>query len=163
MKTLYLMRHAKSSWKDSSLDDFDRPLNKRGMNDAPLISKYLLDQKIVVDLIISSPAKRAALTAKIIANELKFTSNIIFEPKIYEANLSELLNLIQSIENRINNVILIGHNPALNEFANYLIDREIDNIPTAGVVAIKFEMEWEEISKKSGKLLFFIYPKSLKF
>lgn len=162
MKTLYLIRHAKSSWKDSSLDDFDRPLNKRGMNDAPLIGKYLHSQKIEADVIISSPAKRTELTARIIANKIKFGREIIFEPTIYEASYFDLLKIIHSIENCVNQLILVGHNPSLNELANFLIEVRIENIPTAGVVAISFDIEWKEIIEKSGRLLFFVYPKKIK-
>lgn len=162
MKTLYLMRHAKSSWKDSTIDDFDRPLNKRGLNDAPLVGKYLYNQKIAFDEIISSPARRAANTAELIANEIKFDHKIIFESSIYNANSSDLLKVIRSIKEDVHQFILIGHNPSLNELANYLLKEEIDNIPTAGVVAISFDVDWKEIIEKSGKLVFFIYPKILK-
>lgn len=161
MKMIYLVRHAKSSWKDTTAEDYDRPLNKRGINDAPLIGKYLFNQKIKVDMIIASPAKRAKLTAKIIAEEINYKSNIIFNKSIYEADLFDLIGIIKSTDKQINNLFLIGHNPSLNELANYLLDSDIGNIPTSGVVAIGLDVEWKDIKEKSGILKFFIYPKKL--
>ena len=116
MKTLYLIRHAKSSWKDITLDDFDRPLNQRGKKNAPFMGKLLKQREVKPDLIISSPAKRAKCTANIIAREIGYTKDIVFEPKIYESNLVSLKNVIYSIDDKYNTVFLFGHNPCLNIF-----------------------------------------------
>lgn len=159
MKTLYLMRHAKSSWKDTSIIDFDRPLNKRGLHDAPLIGSLLKSKKINIELIISSPAKRAKETAKILANELVFKGYIIFDEEIYEATLDQLISKIKNLDENINRVMLIGHNPGLTNLANYLSKEFITNIPTCGVVALTIEKSWKNIVAKDCEIIFFEYPK----
>lgn len=159
MKTLYLVRHAKSSWKDMSIIDFDRPLNKRGLHDAPLIGSLLKNKKIDIELIISSPAKRAKETAKIIANQIGFKDNILFDKEIYEASLEKLISIIKNFDENINNVMLIGHNPGLTNLANYLSKEFITNIPTCGVVALTLNNSWKNMSAKDWKIIFFEYPK----
>ncbi len=159
MKTLYLVRHAKSSWKDKSIIDFDRPLNKRGLHDAPLIGSMLRSKKIDLELIISSPAKRAKETAKILANELVFKGNILFDEEIYEASLDQLISKIKNLDENLNKVMLIGHNPELTNLANYLSKEFITNIPTCGVVALTIDKSWKNISAKNCKIMFFEYPK----
>ncbi len=159
MKTLYLVRHAKSSWKDKSIIDFDRPLNKRGLHDAPLIGSMLRSKKIDLELIISSPAKRAKETANILANELVFKGNILFDEEIYEASLDQLISKIKNLDENLNKVMLIGHNPELTNLANYLSKEFITNIPTCGVVALTIDKSWKNISAKNCKIMFFEYPK----
>jgi len=160
MKTLYLVRHAKSSWKHPELSDFERPLNKRGKNDAPFMGKMLYDKGINPELIISSPAKRASSTAKIIASELNYDKEkIIFDKNIYEGTGRRLLEIISEIKEKYNFVMLFGHNPGLTVLSNNLSDRFIDNIPTSGVVALEFNTSWKEIELNSAGFLFFEYPK----
>ena len=161
MKRLYLVRHAKSSWKDPELDDFDRPLNKRGKRDAPVMGQRLQQRKTEIDLILSSPAKRAQETAKIIAEQIALDPREIhwFE-SIYTAGSQTLLHLVQKIENAFQNVMLVGHNPGLTTLAERLTGTEIDNIPTCGIAAIDFEVDsWKKIGDAKGKLVFFDYPK----
>lgn len=159
-RTLYLARHAKSSWKDSSLSDFERPLNKRGKNDAPAMGEILKERNVKPDLIISSPAKRAKKTACIIGEKIGYPEDkIVFNKDIYEASSRELLSIIHNLNGNINSVMLFGHNPAFTMLNNILGDKYIDNIPTCGVVALQFEKSWNELNEKSGKLLFFEYPK----
>lgn len=161
MKYLYLLRHAKSSWKDLSVNDFDRPLNKRGKKDAPKMGKFLNDRNVKVDLIISSPAKRTKETSKIIAEGIGYKNQIIFDENIYEASLEQLLALIKNLNKNLNSVMLVAHNPGLTELANYFVNEDIDNIPTCGIAAIKLENGWDEVKRNCGKLLFFEYPKKL--
>ncbi len=161
MKYLYLLRHAKSSWKDLSVNDFDRPLNKRGKKDAPNMGKFLNDRNVKVDLIISSPAKRTKETSKIIAEGIGYKNKIIFDKNIYEASLEQLLALIKNLNKNLNSVMLVAHNPGLTELANYFVNEDIDNIPTCGIAAIILENGWDEVKRNCGKLLFFEYPKKL--
>jgi phosphohistidine phosphatase len=162
MKTLYLVRHAKSSWDDKSLDDFDRPLNKRGKKDAPFMGRKL--RKLwdaEPELIISSPAKRARKTAKIMAEEIRYPKKKIqWEDALYEATETTLLKVIHEQHDDIKSLMILGHNPSLTAFYNLMSDEVIDNIPTSGVVCVEFPAEnWAAITPNSGKLVFFDYPK----
>ena len=160
MKTLYLTRHAKSSWKHGRIKDLERPLNKRGKKDAPLMGNQLKTMKIIPDLIITSPAARAKLTAFIIAENIDYLQDrIMVEDNIYEATLNKLLSFIHTLHDRHNSVMLIGHNPGLTMLNNYLSNKHIENIPTCGVTGIKFNSSWEKAEAGKGKNLLFIYPK----
>lgn len=161
MKTIILIRHAKSSWKFPELKDFDRPLKKRGLNEAPLMGKVLNDHQKKPDIIITSPAVRAITTAKMIAREIGFNENqIIAEPKLYLESKSNLLKEINAIDDKHNTAFLIGHNPGMTDLANALSGESIDNIPTSGAFGIQFECNtWQEVEKGKGKKLFFEFPK----
>ena len=163
MKTLYLVRHAKSSWKYPELDDFERPLNKRGKRDAPVMGSYLKDKKIIPEILISSPAVRAKKTAKIIAKKLDFPKhNIIFSEDIYEASTMGLLKITSRTDDKFNSAMLVGHNPSMTYYANTIANIRLDNIPTCGIAGIELNISsWKEISENCGKLLFFVYPKKL--
>lgn len=162
MKTLYLIRHAKSSWDDPALKDFNRPLNTRGKRDAPKMGKRLKKLKILPDLIVSSPAKRAAKTAIHIAKEIDYpVERISFIEGLYHASSMDLLRIVQNTPSYIKSLILFGHNPGLTDFANGLCENKVDNIVTTGVYALQFEVEdWKQVKlHKKGKLLFYDYPK----
>ncbi|QHT66563.1 histidine phosphatase family protein [Rhodocytophaga rosea] len=161
MKTLYLVRHAKSSWDDTALDDFDRPLNDRGKKDAPLMGYILHQQHILPDLLLSSPAKRAHSTAKKIAKAVGYAKKDIQTNKnIYHAGPGQLLEIIQSLHSVEHSVMLVGHNPGLTDLSNLLCRKHIDNIPTCGVVCIEFDIEkWNQVMPESGRFIFFDYPK----
>jgi len=161
MKRLYLVRHAKSSWKYNDLTDFERPLNGRGKRNAPFMGSRLNHYKVRPDLMISSPAARAHTTAKIIANEIDYPiEKIVTEKLLYIAGVSTILSVINSIDNVNNDVMLFGHNPGFTSLAEYLADYQIDNIPTCGIFCIEFEADsWLEISGGLGSLIFFDYPK----
>ena len=162
MKTLYIIRHAKSSWDDASLDDFNRPLNERGEKDAPRMGKRLKEREIVPDLMISSPAKRALKTCKAIAKVLEYPKEKIKEEKkLYHAGDAEIFSILKSIKEPNDVVLIFGHNPGLTEFANSLLNESIMNIPTAGVVAGKLNIDsWQELKPGCGEMLFFDFPKS---
>lgn len=166
MKKLYLIRHAKSSWDNLSLDDFDRPLNSRGEKDAPKMGKRLQDKKIAPDVIVTSPAKRALDTCLIIIKFLGFPKEkISIDKRLYHASEEELLRVIRELKDHPNdeeeNVLLFGHNPGLTNFANQLLNEHIQNIPTTGIVVASLSIKkWQEIDWGCGKLLFFDFPKS---
>ncbi len=161
MKTLYLVRHAKSDWSSPGLKDFDRPLNKRGKKNAPLMGKMLRRKAILPDVLISSPALRALTTAKLIAREIGCKpEDILLEKSIYEASPSTLITLISQQPDTYGSLMLFGHNPGLTELASQLSDFDEDNIPTGGIVGIQWEIDsWSAIRTRKGKLLFFHYPK----
>ena len=159
MKTLYLIRHAKSSWKDITLNDFDRPLNKRGQRDAPFMGKLLNKRGIKPDIIYSSPAKRAKTTANIIAQEVGYEKSIQFEDKIYESNLIALKNIIYEINDKHDVVFLFGHNPCLNIFVEDYCPF-YENIPTCGIVMLEYSCDsWSDISIENCNFALFEYPK----
>lgn len=162
MKTLFLIRHAKSSWKNAGLTDFERPLNSRGKKDAPFMGKVLKKRNVTPDLIFVSPAKRAFKTAKLIAKEIEYPqSKIIVDKAIYEGSVYQILELIQRIDDSNNIVFLIGHNPDFTSLANYLSNYSVTNIPTCGIFCIDFEINsWQQISEGSGIFKFFDFPKN---
>ncbi len=160
MKTLYLARHAKSSWKHPELSDIERPLNKRGKRDAPIIGNLLKEKGVNPDILISSPAVRARKTAVAIAGIIDYPkSKILIDVNIYESSSSELKNIIQGFDDKYNSVMMFGHNPGFTMLNNYLTESFIDNIPTCGVVGIRFNSSWKKIEGASGNAFFFIYPK----
>lgn len=159
MRKLILLRHAKSSWKDTSLDDFDRPLNRRGKKDAPIMADKLSMRKIKIDLIISSPAKRTTETVKIFANILGYQSEIIFNDKLYEASYKEILKVINLIDDKYQNVLLVCHNPGITDLANYISNYFIENISTSGMVGLSTSSSWKNISENGCTLLFYDCPK----
>lgn len=168
MKTLYLIRHAKSSWDNLNLDDFERPLNDRGEKDAPRMGRRLKEKRLTPDIVVSSPAVRALETCKIICESLGVDKKKIIEHKsLYHASEEEILKVVRSLKDRSGddeeNVLLFGHNPGLTDFANRLLNEHIVNIPTAGVVAAQLKInKWNEADWGCGKLLFFDFPKSHK-
>lgn len=162
MKKLFIIRHAKSSWEDLLVKDFDRPLNKRGKKDAPFMGTVLKNKGIIPDIIISSPALRAKTTIETIVKELEVEKKVIYNNNIYEAALSSLINIIIKIEDTNNIAFLVGHNPSLNALADEYINFN-ENIPTLGIIEIQFKTNtWKNISKDNAKLISFEYPKKYK-
>ena len=162
MKTLYLVRHAKSSWKNPELADFDRPLNKRGKRDAPFMANKMKLKGVLPDIIISSSANRAQATAKYFAEGLGYPVNqIVFKKQVYDADEQDLLHVIQKVDDDYESLMLFGHNPEFTWLANELANESLDNLPTAGVIAIQLEINsWTEVAFGSGKMLFIDYPKN---
>lgn len=161
MKTLLLIRHAKSSWDNPTLSDFERPLNKRGKKDSPEMGKRLKLQQIIPDLLLSSPAERALATCHAIANEIGYAkSKIRTDRNLYHAEDAEILRIIQSLDNTYSCVWIVGHNPGLTDFVNLVADATIENIPTCGVVACTLQIQsWDEAGRKMGIVTSFEYPK----
>ncbi len=153
------MRHAKSSWKYENVLDIDRPLKNRGIRNAyEMADNY--KKKIKPDLILTSPANRAMHTAIIFARIISYPlGNIVINESLYADYLEVLLNLIGKTDNKVNSLMIIGHNPTFNELANYFLKKPIDNIPTAGIVSLTFETEnWKDISSDNLKEKSFVYP-----
>jgi phosphohistidine phosphatase len=164
MKTLYVVRHAKSSWDEEGLSDFDRPLNERGKKDAPSMAKRLKEKDVVPQLLLASPAKRAFSTAKRMAKVLNFdVEKIKTDRRLYHADSEMIISVLQEIKNKHQTVMIFGHNPGLTDFVNVMMNEKmlIDNVPTSGVVAFSFEItDWKDLKPKQGKMLFFDYPKN---
>jgi phosphohistidine phosphatase len=159
VKTLTLIRHAKSSWK-KPLPDRLRPLNKRGKREAPMMGERLAKREIEPDLIISSPATRALVTAEAIAREIGYPEEDIHaDERLYGASSFELLEIIQELDNHLDHVMLFGHNPGLTDLVNDL-GCDIDNIPTCGVVKLEFDTDsWAHIGDIEPTCADFDYPK----
>lgn len=162
MKTLTLVRHAKSSWKDTSLTDRDRPLNKRGKRDAPEMGRRIAAAGIRPSLIVSSPAVRAWTTAKVIANEIGYPREFLQRDNaLYLASVNGILDVIASQDVGFNSLMLVGHNPGFTDFANYLVPGLTNNVPTAGVISVELDTdEWTLYDKPDTGLLLYDFPKN---
>jgi len=165
MKTLYITRHAKSSWKHADLSDFQRPLNKRGLRAIPLIGQWLNQHQIKPQYIISSPATRAITTAQMLAQQLTYPLEFIVENNdlyVFTFDVALLLPIIQNCPDTYTSLMLVGHNPTLTALANSFIGDYFDNIPTCGIVAIKIYCDtWAEVAQAKAVLWFHIFPKML--
>ncbi|MES2829974.1 MAG: histidine phosphatase family protein [Bacteroidota bacterium] len=162
MKQLLLIRHGKSEWGNAHLPDFDRPLNPRGHRDAPDMALRLLQKSFIPQLIVSSPALRAITTARHFEQVWYRSADQIKQNEaIYEADVPELLGVVNALSDEYQRVALFGHNPGFTDFANYLSSANIYNIPTCGVVLLEFPVgDWKEIGNGTGTLVDFDYPKS---
>jgi phosphohistidine phosphatase len=162
MKTIILVRHAKSSWKDLSLDDFDRPLNKRGKKNAPFMGEKLKERQIMPDLVLSSPAKRARKTATVIAKAIGYPKKkIVFDDNMYHANAMYLFEMVRDLDDKYETIMLFGHNPDFNDLANMLLKKNlVYNIVTTGVYCIKLNVDqWQKVREGKGESVFYDYPK----
>jgi len=164
LKTLTIVRHAKSSWKDNSLSDKKRPLNRRGERDAPVMGERIQEYGIRPSLIVSSPATRAWTTAKIIANAINYPREFLQkEGKLYLASLHEILDIVASQDNGFNNLMLVGHNPGMTDFANHLVPGLTDNLQTAGVVSVQIDQDdWNLSERPTTELLVHDWPKKTR-
>ncbi len=152
MKTLFVLRHAKSSWDNPNLADFERPLNERGLKAAALIGEMILKKDFKIGYILSSPANRAKQTANLVKEYGKLESWIKLEDRIYEANTSTLENLIAGLDEEFQTAMLVGHNPGLEGFIGFLTG-ELCAMPTAALAVIDLEIEhWNQISHNVGSL-----------
>ena len=161
MKVLSIVRHAKSSWGDTSLPDRKRPLNKRGKRDAPIMGKRISDHGIRPSLIVTSPATRARTTAKIIAGELTYPNEFLQrEDQLYLASLDEILDVIAAQDNGFNSLMIVGHNPGLTDLVNFLQPGLTINLPTAGVVSVQVDQDnWNLFEQPMTELLVHDWPK----
>jgi phosphohistidine phosphatase len=162
MKTLFLIRHAKSSWDTATLSDFDRPLNERGKKDAPAMAKRLLQNKVSPDLFVSSPAKRAKKTAELFVSEFgKQESDIVFVSELYHAPAESFYNIIAGFNDQFNAAAIFSHNPGITEFVNSLTTVRLDNMPTCGIFAVNALIKnWADFASAKKEFWFFDYPKS---
>jgi phosphohistidine phosphatase len=163
MKTLYIVRHAKSSWSHPDLPDHDRPLLEKGKKRTRKIINFMKEEGVKIDFIISSSATRASETALYFAKGLNYDPREIkADPALYHANAEEIFNQFNDLSDKYSNVMIVGHNPALTNFVNCFIQPPIDWLPTSGVISIQFQMDkWEEIRKSKFKVEFVIFPKLL--
>jgi phosphohistidine phosphatase len=160
MKKLYLIRHAKSSWKDISLNDFDRPLNKRGKRNAPFMALKLKEKNIYPDLLLSSPANRAKTTAKYFKEKYDFKEKIVLDDSLYHASNAEMEAIVKNIDDKYNTVFLFAHNPTINTFVENYVDI-YDNVPTCGIVGIEFDTDrWSDFTFSVAELVMFDFPKN---
>jgi phosphohistidine phosphatase len=162
MKTLLLVRHAKSSWDDASLPDFERKLNYRGKSDAKMMAKRIKEKEIDIDLFVSSPAKRAKKTAKIFMKELDAKEkNLQLIPSLYEGSVHDFYDAVENLPHKENVVALFAHNPGITEFINSLDCSPIYEMPTCGVFAVKIKTkDWKDFRQAEKEFLFFDYPKN---
>lgn len=160
-RELVLIRHAKSSRADPSLDDFERPLSARGKRDAPEMGGRLKARGCIPDLFLSSPARRARKTARRIAGALGYSKGkVILDARLYLLGANELSSLVREMPDGSRRVFLVGHNPDLTGLAAWLTGEDLGNIPACGVVALRMNVPaWSAIGANTGTMLFFDYPK----
>ncbi len=161
MKKIYLIRHAKSSWKEMGISDFERPLNKRGRADLSYMAKRLKYFDIMPDLIISSPAKRAKTTTCYIAETLEYKkSKISYLDSLYESSYQNFRYVLDSLSDMLDSVFIVAHNPTITEVGEILSGAILTNMPTCSMVCIEFDIKsFKNIKEGCGKILFFDYPK----
>src|SRR5438105_1693931 len=161
MKTLLLLRHAKSSWKDDSVKDFDRPLNQRGLKAATQVGKLLRKRKPKPDLVLSSPAERARQTAQLMLESSRINVELRYDERIYEAGAARLLEIVSQIEDGADSVMLVGHNPGMEELLKALT-REERHLSTAMLACVELNVEkWNTAKAGTGRLEWLTKPKEL--
>lgn len=159
MKTLYILRHAKSSWTEANLSDFERPLNERGIKTAPFMGELMRKKNFQPDLILSSPAQRAKQTALLAKKAGRFEAQIRYDERIYEASPLRLIEIVSEVENEIESVLLIGHNPGFEGLVKFLTG-ESQSIPTAALAVVDLMADdWQSLHPECCALRALIRPK----
>ncbi|HDZ10173.1 SixA phosphatase family protein [Pseudohongiella sp.] len=164
MKTLILLRHAKSSWQDQAQRDIDRPLNERGRQDAPLMADNLHKRGTHPQRILCSPALRTVSTAEIFANHLSIPKELLqLERQIYLAGSGHLLHLMRQQDDKLDSMMLVGHNPALTDLFNELCrEARLDNMPTCCVAELSLPItQWSRLDVGQAELKYIDYPKKI--
>jgi phosphohistidine phosphatase len=164
MKTLFILRHAKSSWKEQDLPDHDRPLNKRGKSDAPLMGRLLKDEDLIPDLILSSTAVRAKKTAELVAKACKYKGKIVLNRSLYGAEPAAYLKILEGLSDKHMAALVVGHSPSVEETVELLTDSLDVIMPTCALAQISLPIQnWAELKKQKikGKLLKVWRPKEL--
>lgn len=164
MKTIYLIRHAKSSWDDNKLSDHDRPLNKRGEKDAPLMAEFLRQSGNEPANFISSTAKRAKRTAQVFAKAFGHKKkDIELHPELYHAAPGEITKLLRKLPDDQASVAIFAHNPGITILANTFQGKHLDNVPTTGIVGVRCPVDrWEKWNPTEAERFLFVYPKIVK-
>lgn len=162
MKTLLIVRHAKSSWDSADISDIDRPLNDRGKRDAPVMAQRLIKAGVVIDRFVSSPAKRARSTAEHFAHAYDRKSKEILQvPDLYHADIPLFKQVVAGLDDDDDTVAIFSHNPGITAFANALTDIRLDNMPTCAIFAVRNEVaHWKDFFSGGAKFWFFDYPKA---
>ena len=159
MKTLFILRHAKSSWSDPDLADFDRPLNDRGERAAPFMGELMADKGFAPDVILSSPAVRARQTALLVKDAGGFLSDLVFDDRIYEASPHSLRQVVSEIADSFPSAMLIGHNPGIEGFIRFLTAKN-EPMPTAALAVMELDIDsWNEVNDGCGELKDIYRPK----
>jgi phosphohistidine phosphatase len=165
MKTLYLVRHAKSSWEDLTIEDYERPLLSKGIQRAKKVAEHLRDKGVKPDVIVSSHAVRAYETARIFAGKLGFPEKeILIDENLYFSGAEAMENTLYGLDDKLKSVMLVGHNPDMTRFANVFLreGEKIDYLPTSGVVSVLFHTEkWQKLMLAKREIPFVIFPKTL--
>lgn len=152
MKTLLILRHANARRRSPTGEDLDRPLDERGRRDAPRIGRLIAERELVPDLVLASPAKRAAATARLAAEAGGFEDRIRFSDELYGAGADDCLALLRRVGPSERRVLVVGHNPTLEELVGLLTDRDA-RLPTGGLVRIDVELEeWRHLARGAGRL-----------
>ena len=161
MKTLLIIRHAKSSWDNVNLNDIDRPLNDRGKRDGPAMAARLIKAGVRIDLFVSSPAKRARHTAELFAHTFgRKEKDIVLVPQLYHAQVQDFKEVVAGLDDRYDSVALFSHNPGITAFANILSSVRLDNMPTCSIFAVTgTATSWKELLQTGTTFWFFDYPK----
>jgi phosphohistidine phosphatase len=161
MKRLFVLRHAKSSWTDSELADFDRPLNDRGLEAAPFMGRLMADRNLTPDIILSSPAKRARQTAELVKDAAGWNAELRFDDAIYEASPITLCRVAADLPQGVDSAMVVGHNPGMEGFIRILTGR-LEPMSTAALAIINLAIdEWSQLESGTGRLVEVIRPKEL--
>lgn len=161
MKTLYILRHAKSDWSNAALSDFERPLNERGRKAAPLMGKAMKKRNFKPQTIVSSPAVRARQTAEAVKAAAQIESEIKFDSRIYEAHPQTLLEVVSEIDDANDSALIVGHNPGFENLVRILTDK-IEPLPTAALAVVNLEIDsWNQIFSPAGTLRDLLRPKEI--
>ena len=161
MKRLYVLRHAKSSWDDASLADYDRPLNDRGLETAPFMGRLMRERGYLPDAVLSSPAKRARNTAKLASEAAELKSPILFAEQIYEASPQTLVKVLAGVDDKAGSAMVVGHNPGMEGLIR-LLTGETAAMPTAALAVVDLDIEkWSQIDHLTGKLVEVLRPKEV--
>tara|TARA_B100000902_G_C27217129_1_gene867638 strand:- start:352 stop:846 length:495 start_codon:yes stop_codon:yes gene_type:complete len=163
MRKLIIIRHCKSSWSNSSLSDFERPLNNRGLKDGELMSEKLSLKISSVDLLLSSSSRRTVLTSKFFIDKIKI-NNVKYSDDLYHSDHSKIIDKIQKVDNKVNSLMLIGHNPGLTYLVNHFSNIQLYNLSTAGIVVLDLLIDsWKEIvTIKNQDVYWMKFPKDYK-
>jgi phosphohistidine phosphatase len=161
MKRLLLLRHAKSSWGDPNLKDFDRPLNDRGMKAAPVMGEFMRARKLDPCLILCSPAKRAKQTVSLVIETGKLKGQLKYDERLYGASAALMLEIVSQTEESIHEVLIVAHNPGMEDLVSRL-SGEGHHMPTAALAVIAFNInKWSDVLNQNGQLELFVKPKEL--
>ncbi|HEY9870655.1 MAG TPA: histidine phosphatase family protein [Candidatus Obscuribacterales bacterium] len=161
MKILYLFRHAKSSWDDPALDDFERPLNKRGEKNAPLMGEVMRQRGVDPDTVLCSPARRTKQTAKLALKAAALKTEPVYDERLYLASTPVLLSVIGELDDDVSSALLVGHNPGLSDLLEFL-SGTMDQFPTAALARVALDIQrWKDIKRRCGRLEWIVRPKEL--
>ena len=163
MKQIYILRHAKSSWKNLNLNDFDRPLAKRGINDSIKLNNFIKKNNYDLEKVICSNAKRAKDTFDLVADSFNFSiDSVEYRDDLYYGNTNTIVNLLKGLDSNIKNILIVGHNPSLHSLVEQLTTKKIYKFSTCSLAIVSFEESWDRITDESCDINLYIKPKEIK-